>query len=99
MSAAYGVIIYLTAFGIEMWFIVGYNQNVNYSVPVLAFILSVIYFIIAIMSLLLMLALIIHSIICITSWILFMCLIFLPECGLVLFISIYEWVIIFQKIF
>jgi hypothetical protein len=92
LSATYGLIVYSIAFGIEMWFIVANDEQINNSVAILALILSAIYLIVSLMSLVLMMALIIHSIICISFWLLVMCFTFLPECGLVLFITIHKWV-------
>ena len=60
--------------------------------PVFAFILAAVYFIIVVVSLLLMLGLIIRSMLCLLSWVITMALLFFPECGLVLHLTLSVWV-------
>ncbi|RWS26723.1 hypothetical protein B4U80_00714, partial [Leptotrombidium deliense] len=104
IAAIYGVFVYSIAFALEMWFIItnpSYNDENNYivneevnnaaSIPVFAFILAAIYFITVIVSLLLMLGIIIKSLICLMTWIITIVLLFLPECGLVLYMSLHKW--------
>lgn len=62
------------------------------SVPVFAFILAAVYFVVVIVSLLLILGIIIKSMMCLMTWLITVVLVFLPECALVLFMSIYTWV-------
>ena len=100
IAAIYGVFIYAIAFSLEMWFIITtpiYNYE-NYdhlsdeeSIPVFAFVLAAIYFVTIVVSLLLMLGIIIKSIMCLMSWLVTVALTFLPECGLVLYMSIEKW--------
>ena len=102
IAAIYGVFIYAIAFSLEMWFIITtpvhnyedfdhINDGVE-SIPVYAFILAAIYFVTIIVSLLLMLGIIIKSLLCLMSWLITIVIIFFPECGLVLFMSIEKWV-------
>lgn len=103
IAAVYGVFIYSISFSLEMWFIVTspiqtdlnnahFEEETFASVPIFAFILAAIYFVIVIVSLLLILGIIIKSMWCLMTWLITMVLIFLPECALVLFMSIYTWV-------
>ena len=62
------------------------------SVPILAFVLSALYFVTVMVSLLLILGIIIRSMMCILTWLITIVLMFLPEAALVLFITIYHWV-------
>lgn len=62
------------------------------SVPLFAFILAALYFVIVIVSLLLILGIIIKSMMCLMTWLITMLVVFLPECALVLFMAIYTWV-------
>ncbi|XP_074603297.1 reduction in Cnn dots 6 [Brevipalpus obovatus] len=100
IAAIYGIFIYAIAFSIEMWFIVTTpvstfefdpnGENVE-TIPVFAFLLAAIYFVTIIVSLLLMLGMIIKSIMCLMSWLITIVILFFPECGLVLFMSLEKW--------
>ncbi|RWS06160.1 hypothetical protein B4U79_00795 [Dinothrombium tinctorium] len=103
IASIYGVFIYSIAFALEMWFIItnpSYsieeynfltNEESTASIPVFAFILAAVYFITVIVSLLLMLGIIIKSLICLMTWIIAIVLLFFPECGLVLYMSLHKW--------
>lgn len=70
------------------------NANVWSSMPVaaFAFILAAIYFITLVVSLLLMLGIIVRSMVCLLVWLVTFGLLFFPECGLVLHLSLNVWV-------
>lgn len=101
IASIYCVFIYSIAFSLEMWFIIttpvynhnyGYIQDEDTLYSVFPFILAAIYFVVVVISLLLMLGIIIKSIMCLMSWLIGIIFIFFPECGFVLYISIYQWV-------
>ena len=62
------------------------------SVPILAFVLAAMYFVIVMVSLLLILGIIIRSMMCILIWLITIVLSFFPEAALVMFITVYHWV-------
>lgn len=68
------------------------DEESGTTVPIIAFILALIYFIVIIASLILILGLIIHSLMCILIWLVTMLLIVLPESAIVVYVSLYKWV-------
>lgn len=88
-AAAYGVVIYSLAFAFEMFLIVTSSED---TAPIVAFILATLYFVVILASLILMLALIVQSILCLMIWLITFVVTFVPEAGLVLFMSLHNWV-------
>jgi hypothetical protein len=77
------------------------QQNLWTSVPVaaFAFILAAIYFITVTVSLLLMLGIIVRSMLCLLVWLVTFGLLFLPECALIMHLSLNVWVSLFKSVF
>lgn len=66
------------------------NNSSSYSL-VFAFILAALYFIIVMISLILILGIIIRSMMCISTWLMTFLIAFVPEGALVIFVTFYAW--------
>lgn len=67
------------------------NNTSGTSVPIFAFILTALYFIIVMVSLILILGIIIRSMMCVSTWLITILIAFLPEGALVIFVTFYAW--------
>uniref|UniRef100_T1J048 Uncharacterized protein n=1 Tax=Strigamia maritima TaxID=126957 RepID=T1J048_STRMM len=81
------VVIYLVAFAVELWWIIDSNA----SLPIPAYILCVGYFIIFFTSVIMIAGMIGQASKCLLVWLFVIVILFVPEGGIVLFMSIIHW--------
>lgn len=87
ITAVYTTVIYMAAFAMELWWII--EQEV--SLPAPAYILAAGYFFTFLISLFLLVGVFLKKPKYVLGWLFLMALFFLPECGLVIYMSIYHW--------
>lgn len=86
-TGIYATAVYICAFAIELWLITEAKDEL----PSPPYILCLVYFIIWIMSVALLVGLALRRTQPILAWLLCLIVVFFPECGLVMFMSLYYW--------
>ncbi|XP_067125154.1 uncharacterized protein [Centruroides vittatus] len=87
VTSVYTTVIYMAAFAMELWWII--EQEV--SLPAPAYILAAGYFFTFLVSLFLLVGVFLKKPRYVLGWLFVMALFFLPECGLVVYMSVYHW--------
>lgn len=67
------------------------NVGNSTSAPLFAFVLAALYFVIVMVSLVLILGIIIRSMMCVSTWLITILIAFVPEGALVIFVTFYAW--------
>lgn len=104
LGAIYAFVAYLTAFTIEILFIIDlakrgdaalgldFISKAKSQLAIACFAIAILYFIIFLSSLVLIVALIMRSTMCIVIWLTIKMVLYLPEFSLIVYVAIYEWV-------